>query len=114
MKTDKFSDRVDVTTTIALYEYGIIRNPKTDKCIICSNTHQLNHGQLGETPIKPEIRTEYITFDDVKEGLEEINEGYFDYIGSDKKTELDELNNNYLTQHIISLDQYGGIFELSR
>ena len=30
---DDYTDRVDVTMEISLFEYGIIRNPKTNECI---------------------------------------------------------------------------------
>jgi len=61
MKTDKYSDRMDVSTKISLYEYSIIRNPKTDKCIICYNAHllesNLSFGDIIDKidAIKPDI-----------------------------------------------------------
>jgi hypothetical protein len=108
-----FTDKVDVTTTISLYEYGIIRNPKTDKCIICINTHELeaNWGQLDADSIKPIIRIDHISLEDVKEGLEEMKQGYFDFIGSTKKEELHALDNEYLSHHITSMNQYNGYFD---
>ncbi|MCP4597018.1 hypothetical protein [Neptuniibacter sp.] len=117
MKTDKFSDRIDMTTTISLYEYKIIRNPKTDKCIICYNCHALeNIGSVVDydKAVKPDIGVEYISFDDVKEELENVEPGYFDFIGADRQTEIDDLNNDYLTNHIFSLDMYNGAFRLVR
>ena len=116
--TDKFSDRMDVDLKISLYEYSIIRNPKTDKCIICTNVSELDDNiSFGDIidkdkAIKPNIKVQFISFSDVKEQLESASNGYFDFIGSDKKQELKDLNNNFLTHHIFSLWQYNGSFEL--
>ena len=104
-----FTDRMDASIKISLYEYQIIRNPKTDKCVICTNTHEMD---LMDETIKPKVRVEYISFDDVHEALEEASEGYFNFIGSTKEKELESLNNNYLTMSIFSLDQYNGYFQL--
>ena len=109
-----FTDRMDASIKISLYEYQIIRNPKTDKCVICTNTHEMDvsFGDLLDESIKPKVRVEYISFDDVHEALEEASEGYFNFIGSTKEKELKLLDNDYLTMSIFSLDQYNGYFEL--
>ena len=104
-----FTDRMDASIKISLYEYQIIRNPKTDKSVICTNTHEMD---LMDETIKPKVRVEYISFDDVHEALEEASEGYFNFIGSTKEKELKLLDNDYLTMSIFSLDQYNGYFEL--
>jgi len=123
MKTDNYLDRTHVTTTIALYEHGIIRNPKTDKCIVCMNP--ASEGHTKDNP--PKIKVMHISFDDVKEALEEMPDGYFDFIdrcrrrpgGSQltisgvKETDIKKLNNQYLTGHIISLEIWCGAFQLS-
>ncbi len=110
----KFTDKMDHSTKISLYEYQIIRNPKTDKCVICTNTYMLNcsYGIVNNT-VKPNIRVEYITFDEVKEALEEVNDGYFNFIGSTREKELKNLDNDYLTRHIYPLEQWNGYFQLS-
>jgi hypothetical protein len=111
-----FTDRIDYNTKISLYEYKIIRNPKTDKCVICTNTYELDtsFGDMMDDSPKPKVRVEYISFDDVHEALEDVDDGYFDFIGSTRKKELELLDNDYLTQHIFSINQYDGYFELNR
>lgn len=113
-KTDKYKDRTDIDLKTSLYEYSIIRDPKTDKCIICSNTHQLNPdcGRLNPSSTKPIIKVVYISFEDVKEALEEVHEGYFDFIGSTRREELKRLTNDYLTHSITSLNSWDGSFSL--
>ncbi len=107
-----YSDRMDVNMRISLYEYSLIRNPKTDKVIICTNCCELEANFRNDLQTKPNIKTAFISLQDVKEALEEQGKGYFDFIGSDKKTELANLNNDYLTHHIYSMEQYNGWFEL--
>ena len=109
-----FTDRMDASLRISLYEYKIIRNPKTDKCVICTNTHLLDtsFGNVLDNT-KPKVRVEYITFDDVYKALEDVSLGYFDYIGRSKTTVLAELDADYLTAHIFSLEQYCGWFKLT-
>ena len=111
-----FTDRIDYNTKISLYEYKIIRNPKTDKCVICTNTYELDtsFGDMMDDSPKPKVRVEYISFDDVHEALEDVDDGYFDFISSTKETELKLLHNNKLTYHIFSINQYDGSFELSK
>lgn len=109
-----FTDKMDVSTQISLYEYGIIRNPKTNKCVVCTNVSELNSsfGDLSNGSTKPRIRVVYIDFDDVQEALEDVSLGYFSYIGRYKDTVLAELDDDYLTAHIYLLEQYCGYFEL--
>ena len=111
----KFTDKMDVSTTISLFEYKIIRNPKTNKCVICTNIHELecSFGEV-DNKVKPKIRVEYISFEEVKEVLEEVADGYFNFIGSTRKKELKNLDNDFLTYYIFSLHQWDGSFELNR
>ena len=102
----KYTDSIDVTTTISLYEYGYIRNPKTGKTICC-----LNAGLEHNKDNPPIIKTTFISLEDVEEAIEEAPNGYFSFIGSDKETELKELNNEYLTWHIMTLNMYHGAFD---
>ena len=99
------TDRIDVSFEIALNEYGIVRNPKTNDTVFC----------LNPTPgYEKEYAYQYTNFDisytDVKEVLKETEEGYFSYIGSDRETALRELHGNCLAHHIFSLNQYNGYF----
>jgi len=96
---EPFRDRIDVDYHISLYEYGIVRSPVTDKV-------RYYNFRTKKT------ETTQITFDEVKECLQNIEEGYFDYIVSDRKTELSGLDNEHLTLTIFSVNQYNGYFEL--
>lgn len=110
-----YTDKMDVDKDISLYEYGIIRNPKTDKCKVCVNTHELdvNFGDVTKDSIKPKIEVYWISFDDVKEALQEADDGYFNFIGSTRENELKYLDNNYLTGTIHSMEMYNGWFDLN-
>ena len=110
----RYTDRMDVDPKISLYEYGIKRDPKTNKCIVCHNIHELdvNFGEVDKYGIHPILGSRWISFDDVKEALEESDDGYFDFIGSTKEDKLKNLDNNYLTNHIHSLEMYNGWFDL--
>jgi hypothetical protein len=76
---------MDVSTKISLYEYGIIRNPENDKCVFCTNLHELDVS-FGDilNRAKPRIRVERISFDDVKEALEDVEHEFFEFIGFDR------------------------------
>ena len=104
MFTDKYSDRVDATTVISLFEYGLIRNPDTDKVIFCINPSDNEHDRNNP----PRITTTFITLDEVKDVLKEIDDRYFDFIGSTRLTELYNLDNNHLSHHIQSINMWDG------
>jgi len=109
MKTDRYSDRVDITTAISLYEYGLIRNPETDRVIYCVN-HGIEHTK-EEPPI---IKTTWISFEDVKDRLEDMDDdyGFFDYVSICKDTYIDGLDPNHIALDIFSIEQYDGTMEL--
>lgn len=101
-----YGDRVDVTFEISLYEYGVVRNPKTNKTIIGVNT--------DNTGMYTNFDFTYVTLEDVKEHLEEIEESYFSYIGVDNKEKhISNLDNNNLAHEIHSINQYDSWFNLS-
>jgi hypothetical protein len=106
MRKEKFSDRTDASYTVSLYEYGLIRNPKTDKVLYCLNTVD----DAGDIKVKPIIKTMQISFEEVKECLADMPDCFFDFIGSDRQTEVAKLTNEYLSHTIISADQYNGYF----
>ena len=115
LKTDKYSDRVDMDLRTSLYEYGIIRNPETGKCITCQNCYELDtdFGRLNRDSFQPMIVVRYISFEDVKEALVEVPNGYFFFISTERSAVLAELDNNSLTSYISSLEQYNGCFDLN-
>ena len=101
-----FTDRVDVTLDISLHEYGIVRNPKTNKTIFCDNV-------TSDFPPKGYEYTytiDFINVDEVAGALMDMDDGYFSFIGSDLDTELDSLNNDCLAHHIMSMNMYDGHF----
>ena len=100
-----FTDKVDVDEKISLYEYGVIRDPLTGKTILCTNTSDyLWDGN------KPKIQVQYIDFIDVLEALQEVDDHYFDYIGSTRENEINDLHGRYLADHIAALNNWGSIF----
>jgi len=101
----KYTDKTDTTTAIALFEYGQLRRPDTGKTIFC-----LNPNEEHTKDNKPIIATITILLNDVKEALNEVDDGYFSFIGSERDTELDSLDNDYLTGHIRSLNMWNGCF----
>ena len=111
---ENYTDRMDASTKISLYEYRIIRNPKNDKCVVCTNAHELDtsFGELLDSTVKPKVAIEYISIDDVEDELIDANDGYFKFIGSKREIELAELDNAHLTHHIFSLWQWNGAFQL--
>jgi hypothetical protein len=101
-----FTDKVDVDGKISLYEYGVIRNPKTNKTVICLNAVN-DYFYEG---IVPKVKVTYISYDDVSEALEEVDDEFYAFIGSTKEIEYNELNNDYLTGIILALNMWNGYF----
>lgn len=102
------TDRLDADFDISLHEYGIVRNPITNDTVFC----------LNPTDDFPPDNYEYqysnfdITPDDVIEALNEAEPGFFSFIGSDLKTELERIkqDDTVLSYVIYSLNQYNGHF----
>jgi len=57
-----------------------------------------------------ELKHISISKEQVIDELTESESGFFSYIGSDRATELNNLDNNNLTPIIFSLNQYSGNF----
>lgn len=102
---DIYTDRTDVTFEIALHECGIVRNPDNDDTMFCIN---VTDGHDPEYDYK--YSHQDISLEDVKEALEEAPNGYFSFIGSDRDTEINGLDNKFLALHIFSLNQWAGVF----
>jgi hypothetical protein len=102
-----YTDRMDVNEDTSLHEYGLIRNPRTDRTIFCTNPT----GNYPEKSYRYKYVIDFISLNDVIDALEEVSEGYFDFIGSDRKTELENLDNDCLTHTVHSLNQYNGNFD---
>jgi hypothetical protein len=105
---DTHTDRMDVDFDISLHEYGIVRNPINNDTVFCLNP-------TNEFPEDDQHPHEYsnfnISIEDVEEALEEAEDQFFSFIGSDRKTEMKELSNNSLAFTIRSLNQYNGYFD---
>jgi predicted transcriptional regulator len=100
---DTHIDTVDADFITSLYEYGIARNPKTGETIFCRTA---GYREDGIELTEHRYTTMNITIEDVKEDLNEIDPGYFSFIGSDLQTELTRLSNGHLSGTILSMNQY--------
>lgn len=104
---DAYTDRVDVTMEISLFEYGIIRNPETNECIF--NRFLTNEEPDDDQEI--ELNHVNVSLYDVTSYLiDDSSQGFFSYIGSDLKTELERLDNDNLAHIINSINSYDGWF----
>lgn len=101
----KYTDRMDESLKISLYEQGCIRDPKTHKTIMMVFHHRKERHVAVST---------YISEQDVIDALEEVNEtdpGFFDYIGENFERLIYEyINNEDLSYYIASLNDYNGWF----
>ena len=104
-----FTDRIDVDVKISLYEYGFIRNPLTNKTVMCVNTADYLYG--GQ---KPKVKVLYISQDGVLERLEEMEDGFFSYIGENKEDVMGDtmINSDDLTYLIMTMNTYDGSWEI--
>lgn len=107
IKPDEYTDRVDASFDIALLEYGFVRNPETNHVLI--SRPRLN------TPADSEEYSDYnfdwteISRDDVLEALEEMEPGFWSFIGQDNY-KAEEVTNDFLANWISSIDSYDGRF----
>lgn len=92
-----YTDRVDISMDISLFEYGIIRNPETEKVIYYM-------------PCIKEYDHTSVSIEEIRESLNEVGEDFFSFIGSDKETELKNLDNNHLSIMISHFNGYDGRF----
>jgi hypothetical protein len=102
---DIYTDRVDVTIEISLFEYGILRNPETNECLFCLlyTNEEPNDDHLVN------LKSCDVSVSDVRGYLiDESSKGLLSYIGSDLKTELERLDNNNLAHIISSINAYDG------
>ncbi len=101
------TDTMDVDFDISLNEYGIARNPDNGDTVFCLNPD--DNYEMNENP-NYQYRHLNISLQDVKDALNDASDGFFDFIGSDLNTELDNLDNDFLSHMILSLNQYNGHF----
>lgn len=99
-----FTDGIDGSPEITLYEYGIIRRPSDGLTIFgfpSDDDHIDDYDKFDCTNI---------SLEDVKEALEDTSDGFWSSIGNNKDEYINNLNNNYLSDAIFSLNQYNGYF----
>jgi len=105
---DAYTDRVDVTIEISLFEYGILRNPITNECLFC--TPVIDNWEM-EDDKEIQLKSVDVTKEDVIDYLiEENRSAFFKFIGSDMNTELDRLDDNCFAHIIQSINSYDGWF----
>lgn len=106
---NEYTDRMDVSIEISLFEYGIIRNPITNECLFYP---EYSNDFPDDNKIV-KFKSMNITFKEVKEYLtDNATDGFFSYIGSNKKKELKRLSNDMLAYMIFTINQYDGYFNL--
>lgn len=113
-KEKGYTDRVDATYEISLYEYGFVRNPDTNDVIVCLNPsddyEQSIGAELSDPENAPQLVHTTITLEEVREYLNEIAGGFWSFIGADKEKYLQGLDNSYLADAIFSVNQWDGTF----
>jgi len=100
----KYTDRMDDSVKISLHEQGCIRNPKNNKTIMMVFHHFKGRHVAVST---------YIDASDVIDALVEINEidsGFFDFIGETIDDAVDSINSDYLSHYISALNDWNGWF----
>lgn len=95
----------DVSADVSLGDYGFLWNPETNKAI------STLPGYYWEDE-DPKFHIDHITVDQVREALQEIEDGFFDFIGSNRENELDNLDKNNVPYYVESIEQYSGLFRL--
>lgn len=104
---DNYTDGVDIDPMISLFEYGILRDPKTSECIFCA----FITNEEPDDDKEIELKFIEVTFAEVRGYLiDESVQGFFSYIGSDLETELERLDNDMLALTICSINMYDGWF----
>ena len=94
-----YQDRIDVNFNTSLYEYGIVRNKKTNRTIIGLEVDEVGYYTM--------FMDTYITPDDLKQVLLLQEDGFFDYVGSTREEYVD-YNGDNLVHAIHSLNMYNG------
>lgn len=102
LNEEEYTDRVDVDFDISLYEYGVVRNPQNDQTLI--GIKPSNDGLYTDYAVT------YISLDDIKEVIENMEDGFFNYIDQPKEEILEILNNDHIAPYIQYVDSYNGYF----
>ena len=96
-----FTDGVDVSAGISLFEYGVLRNPDTGETVIGNETYD----------VVP-AATINISKKNVLNALNDTGDGFYSFIGSSKEREINRVKKNpkQLATIINSLNMYSGTF----
>mgnify|MGYP001580339442 CR=1 FL=1 len=107
---NSYDDRIDANPEISLFEYGIIRQNKTDKVLYWYQIDEYKSESKVENTGHIEIH--YIGTRDVMEALERVDNGFYEFIGSTKGNEIAVLlhSQENLSYLIYSLNQWNGWF----
>lgn len=105
-KEEDYTDRVDANFDISLFEYGIVRNPKDNSVIFGESPN-------GDTGLYEDYSFGTISYEDVKDAIEEMEDGFFEFIDTPKEELLKEITPNYLAYYIMSMNHYNGKFHES-
>ena len=101
LNEDEFTDRVDVSFDISLYDYGVVRNPQNDMTLI--GTTPNDEGGYSDYTVM------YISLDDVKDVLENnVDDGFFSFIDANKEEYTNSLQNDNLATAIMDINHYNG------
>ena len=100
-----FTDKMDASTIISLFEYGIVRNPETSQTLMAMADYR-----EGLEPNNFRFSSDVITMKDVQDALNEAGKGFYDFLGSTKEKEMANLDNDNLSGLIFSLNQWNGYF----
>ena len=97
-----FTDGVDVSPEISLLEYGILRNPATNKVVFCVHLSDENY----------HFDTSTISYEDILEALEGISDKFYDMLGVSVEEYKGWLTKSpkHLSSLINDINMYNGYF----
>ncbi len=102
-----FTDGLDASPEVSLFEYGILRNPKTTETLI---TYSLS--QSLEIFGEPKFAILHITKAEIIDQLLDVEDGFFDYIDTTRADAIREVENDSFGAHYINaLNGYCGAFQ---
>lgn len=107
----QYTDRIDVNMEISLLEYGIIRNPTTNRVIFArpKNDQSIESDNYNDYLYD---YTDYTT-DDLLSDITDQDQGFFSYIGIDKRSYIRMIHeaDNQITVFIQDLYSYSNPFD---
>jgi len=93
-----FTDSIDASSAISLFDYRVVRNPKNDVTII-------------KSPVRDAFALDTISYQDVLDSLPPEGDGFYDTRGTERDFYLQQhRDKRYATDMIFDLIEYYGIF----